>query len=133
MAMTAIETEHNKRVNAYLYGNRRSTPTNLYTEGVWLIFGEDPNCDLGGIHRKPLLATVSGQFIHAVHYAVELLGFYAWGSGCCGGCVTALKPPEIKQVFVDSWRLIIENHEKKEKKEKIEQEIAKLKEQLAGL
>lgn len=126
MAMTAIETEHNKRVTAYLNGNRCSKPTNLYTEGVWLIYGEDPNCDFGGLHHEPLLATVSGVFMHAVHYAVELPEFYAWGSG---GCVTAMKP-EIKPVFVDSWRLIIENHEKKEK---IEQEIAKLKEQLVGL
>lgn len=49
--------------------------------GTWQIFGEDPNCDLGGAHITPLLATVSGTFESAVEYALELRGFFTWGGG----------------------------------------------------
>lgn len=33
----------------------------LDQEGIWQIYGEDPNCDLGGHHYEPLLATVTGK------------------------------------------------------------------------
>lgn len=48
---------------------------------VWDIYGEDPNCDMGGAHSQPYLATVEGTLIKAIAYAVELRDFYQWGAG----------------------------------------------------
>lgn len=50
-------------------------------EGLWQIFGEDPNCDLGGSHHQPLLATVQGTYAAAVDYALDLPSFFTWGGG----------------------------------------------------
>lgn len=49
--------------------------------GVWQIYGEDPNCDLGGSHVRPLLATVEGEFSEVLAYAVALPNFFLWGFG----------------------------------------------------
>lgn len=49
--------------------------------GVWKILGEDPNCDLGGSHHQPTLATVQGKYEDAVEYALGLSGFFTWGGG----------------------------------------------------
>lgn len=49
--------------------------------GTWQIFGEDPNCDMGGHHHTPLLDTVSGRLGDVVEYAVNLKGFWQWGAG----------------------------------------------------
>ena len=48
---------------------------------VWDIYGEDPNCDMGGSHHQPYLATVEGSLIKAIEYAVGLTDFYQWGAG----------------------------------------------------
>jgi len=49
--------------------------------GTWQILGEDPNCDLGGPHGNPMLATVQGTYADIVEYALELPGFFTWGGG----------------------------------------------------
>lgn len=51
------------------------------TRGKWKIFGEDPNCDMGGSHHEPYLETVEGTLKDAVMYAIELKGFWNWGGG----------------------------------------------------
>lgn len=48
---------------------------------TWNIYGEDANCDLGGFHHEPLIATVHGTFNKALNYAARLPRFWAWGSG----------------------------------------------------
>ncbi len=53
----------------------------LDEEGVWQIYGEDPNCDMGGSHHEPLLDTVSGTLRDAVAYGVTLRSFWQWGGG----------------------------------------------------
>ena len=50
-------------------------------EGVWQILGEDPNCDFGGSHHEPALATVQGSYATAVEFALDLPGFITWGGG----------------------------------------------------
>lgn len=58
---------------------KRKYPADQF--GVWRVQGEDPNCDLGGAHIKPELATVQGFYGEVVDYAVMLPGFFQWGSG----------------------------------------------------
>ena len=53
----------------------------LNTEGVWIIEGEDPNCDYGGCHSNPYLVTVTGKLEDVLEYATNLNGFWTWGSG----------------------------------------------------
>lgn len=64
-------------------------------EGVWQIYGEDPNCDLGGSHIEPHLETVSGRYADVVDYALKLNGFFTWGSG---GRIVPYKYPNVKQI-----------------------------------
>ena len=54
---------------------------NTHEVATWTIYGEDPNCDLGGSHHEPLLETVTGTYCNVVDYALELAGFFQWGSG----------------------------------------------------
>lgn len=63
--------------------------------GTWEIRGEDPNCDFGGYHHEPLLGTYKGRFIDVLTYAVNLNGFYTWGSG---GRVKKVSPSKIKKI-----------------------------------
>lgn len=50
-------------------------------QGIWQIFGEDPNADMGGCHSQPLLGTVQGDYESAVDYALGMSGFFTWGDG----------------------------------------------------
>lgn len=54
---------------------------NLAETGMWQIFGEDPNCDLGGSHVQPNLGFVEGNLEDVINYAVELPRFWQWGAG----------------------------------------------------
>jgi len=49
--------------------------------GTWHIYGEDPNCDLGGSHIEPLLGTVTGRYSDIIEHALQLPHFYSWGYG----------------------------------------------------
>jgi hypothetical protein len=64
------------RVREVLLSNYRPDES-----GTWQIFGEDPNCDFGGAHTEPFLATVQGTYAAVVAYALELPGFFTWGGG----------------------------------------------------
>jgi hypothetical protein len=50
-------------------------------DGTWRILGEDPNCDFGGPHHQPHLATVQGKYAEVVEYALGLPLFFTWGGG----------------------------------------------------
>ncbi len=67
-----------KYKNGYSYQNSKYSD-NEY--GTWQVYGEDPNCDFGGHHHSPYLATYQGKFIDVARKAVELVGFWQWGAG----------------------------------------------------
>lgn len=49
---------------------------------VYSVYGEDPNCDMGGYHSNPFLGNVEGTFEEVLEYAAnEMSGFYQWGAG----------------------------------------------------
>ena len=53
------------------------------------VYGEDPNCDMGGSHISPFLGNFEGTFQEVLeHAANNVRGFYAWGGG---GYVTPFK------------------------------------------
>ena len=51
------------------------------TDGVWTIFGEDPNCDMGGSHHEPNLGKVQGTLKKAILHALTKDTFVSWGGG----------------------------------------------------
>lgn len=53
----------------------------LNEAGTWQVCGEDPNCDMGGSHHNPYLATYSGTLENVIRKAVTLHGFWQWGAG----------------------------------------------------
>lgn len=53
----------------------------LNARGIWLIKGEDPNCDFGGSHYKPTIAFVEGMLCDVIEAAVIHPKFWTWGSG----------------------------------------------------
>lgn len=75
----------NEKVANYLTGpyNGRELfkKHKLDEEGIWEIYGEDPNCDFGGSHHMPKLGTFSGTLSKVLEIAVNLSGFYTWGGG----------------------------------------------------
>src|SRR5687767_10414836 len=56
-------------------------------EGIWLVRGEDPNCDWGGSHVMPTLGYFSGKYKHVKELAKSLAGWITWGHG---GSITKL-------------------------------------------
>jgi hypothetical protein len=67
----------------HLYGIKTSIEEHGLTKfGVWNIFGEDHNADMGGPHSTPFLTTFKGTLEQAILYAVnEVSGFFSWGGG----------------------------------------------------
>jgi hypothetical protein len=49
--------------------------------GIYMIKGEDPNCDFGGSHREPDLGYLEGPLWAVINEAVELSGFFSYGGG----------------------------------------------------
>lgn len=62
-------------------GKRLTEKYSLQETGMWQIFGEDSNCDLGGSHVQPSLGFVKGKLDDIIDYAVGLAGFWTWGGG----------------------------------------------------
>jgi len=62
-------------------GKRLLEKHSLDEEGIWQIFGEDPNCDFGGSHHQPDLGIVQGKLLDVIAHAVELPQFWQWGAG----------------------------------------------------
>lgn len=63
-------------IRARLLGQRFSDE-----DREWDIYGEDPNCDMGGHHSNPHLTTVKGRYKDVVEFALTLPGFVGWGYG----------------------------------------------------
>lgn len=72
---------YEKYINQTYAGQRLLKEYSLNDFGYWRIFGEDPNCDLGGYHHEPELGMYEGKLSDVIKFAVELKGFWAWGSG----------------------------------------------------
>lgn len=64
-------------------------------KGIWLVYGESPNCDFGGFHGEPFLGVFSGEYGKVVDYVLNKLtsSFFSWGAG---GSIVWEKIKEIK-------------------------------------
>jgi hypothetical protein len=61
--------------------------------GIWQVFGEDPNCDLGGSHWQPDLGIHEGRLEDVIREAVEMGSFWTWGGG---GTIKQIKINKVK-------------------------------------
>lgn len=89
--------ERNRILSGKKYGQ---IVYDLDEEGLWRIYGEDPNPDLCGPHHEPDLGTFEGTFSEAIDYAIDKRGFFSWGAG--GRIVKVkdlLNKEQFKQVF----------------------------------
>lgn len=87
-----------KHYKAYLSSYEYKTLLEKYDldqEGIWLVRGEDPNCDLGGYHYQPTLGYYRGRLEDIVKIAVELKNFWTWGAG---GNISLVKVIDITDV-----------------------------------
>jgi hypothetical protein len=75
------EDTYTKYTKVSYAGRKLLDNHSLNEEGIWQIFGEDPNCDFGGAHHQPELGIVEGKLEDVIRYAVSLSGFWAWGAG----------------------------------------------------
>ena len=73
-------TPYDKYLDTYA-GKRLLSEHSLTEKGIWRIFGEDPNCEMGGSHHQPDLGLYEGRLIRVIKHAVELPGFWQWGGG----------------------------------------------------
>lgn len=87
--------------------------------GVWEIRGEDPNCDFGGSHYQPCLATVTGRLEEVIENAVELSSFWTWGAG-----------GDIRQVRIISLDKLSKKAELAREKEKLQKRIKEIEAEL---
>ena len=75
-----VQNHYHSYINSYS-GKELLKKHPMTKHGVWRIYGEDPNCDLGGHHHEPLIATVSGTLQDVIAYAVYHPRFWQWGYG----------------------------------------------------
>jgi hypothetical protein len=106
----AIESESRfkdvSKTSTYLATWEGSALTSRYPLdelGYWIVYGEDPNCDLGGHHSQPLLCVMFGRLSHIIDRAVVLPGFWKWGQGGSIKKIEVLNatPDVMKPVSVD--------------------------------
>lgn len=88
-----VERKANKWLNSFS-GKQLLKKHSLTEYGTWEVKGEDPNCDMGGYHHNPHLGYFEGTLFDVIKKAVELKGFYSWGSG---GEISKLEPIKIQK------------------------------------
>lgn len=93
-------------------------------EGIWCIRGEDPNCDFGGNHRKPILGYAEGKYEIVWLYAQSLPQWCTWGDG------GSLELIEIKKINKEKLEKL---HDLETQKKYYETEIENLKERIKEL
>lgn len=49
--------------------------------GIWTVYGEDSNCDMGGHHYEPKLGVFEGTLEQVIRHATQMKGFWTWGYG----------------------------------------------------
>lgn len=110
-------------------GRRMLEKTSINEYGVWDIYGEDPNCDMGGHHHTPFLERVSGRLGDVISYAEQLPEFWQWGHG---GEIRAYKEKNIK-IIPEGYGDMASKLEREEKARKLQEEIARLQNELEDL
>ena len=83
-----------ERIESYL-SNSYKPDYDPEEQGTWDVYGEDPNCDLGGQHHQPFLGRYEGRFIDVLAKATSLRGFYTWGGG---GTIKKHNPVKVKKL-----------------------------------
>jgi hypothetical protein len=66
--------------------------------GVWEVFGEDPNPDMGGHHHEPKLGMFEGTLQDVIMHGVDLPSFWQWGGG--GRFVKSKAPVKIDKASI---------------------------------
>ena len=89
--MSVVSSQVQKYLETYS-GKELLKKHSLDTKGIWRVYGEDPNCDMGGYHHNPYLGTFEGTLEDVLEHAVQLARFYSWG----GGGKFELQEPPIK-------------------------------------
>ncbi len=110
--------------NSYAYGELLKTHS-LSDEGLWNIYGEDPNCDFGGHHHTPFLEQVDGKLGDVVVYATTLPRFFQWGSG---GRIEAVVRKNVRKIGSQGEQLA-----RLEEIDRLKKQIADLNEKLKSL
>lgn len=120
----ALELQRHNFLTRYS-GQKLLKEHSLEEEGLWQVFGEDPNCDFGGSHHQPNLGFFSGRLTDVIDAAVELSGFWAWGAG---GDIR--KVSQIKKVDDQSAK---KRAELKSRRAEVQQELDRIDNELKGL
>lgn len=81
-----MEKDILKFVNSYS-GSKLLEKYSLQDRGTWNVYGEDPNCDFGGQHSKPLLGVVEGKLIDVIKWGIINPNWNTWGRG---GSITSV-------------------------------------------
>lgn len=89
--------------------------------GKWKILGEDPNCDLGGSHHEPHIATVVGTYANVVEFALRQSNFFSWGSG---GRIVPVA--EQKIINVDNMETIVNIRRLEDERKKLQTRISEI-------
>lgn len=96
---------------------------------TWDIYGEDPNCDMGGYHHTPFLGRVHGRLEDVVEYATQVPNFYSWGGG---GEIRVHRVKDVKEIPL-GYGSTMQKHRREEERNKIEQQIEELQNKLKGI
>lgn len=75
-----VDAKINKFLSSHS-GKKLINEHSMEEEGVWKVLGEAPNCDFGGTHHQPSLCICRGKLKDVIREAVNLKGFFSWGSG----------------------------------------------------
>lgn len=62
-------------------GKRLLQQHSLETQGLWQVYGEDPNCDMHGSHYMPEIGLFEGKLELVIRHAVDHNKFWQWGAG----------------------------------------------------
>ena len=63
------------------YGAKLLKEHKITEDGVWVVYGEDPNCDMGGHHHMPYIGTYEGKLYAVILKAITHPKFWQWGAG----------------------------------------------------
>ena len=83
---------------------------------TYAVYGEDPNCDMGGSHICPFLGNIEGTFQDVLEYAANNMhGFYQWGGGGYIVPMKNLKENSIPIILDNKKKLQLERRAKLKK------------------
>jgi hypothetical protein len=115
--------EDYERYLAGYSGSELLTKHSLSETGIWQVFGEDPNCDMGGSHVQPDLGLYEGALEDVIREAVNLGRFWQWGGG---GRIVKKTTPVVKKVKTQTERMTAEYEELAAMKAELKAALAKV-------